>query len=200
LTVAIQSSRTSRRINRQLWNHFFVLVLGAVGLLVTWNFRQSILNASSVYINNTAGIRAVYPASWLIEEPAGAVFRARDVRAIGFKTTYQIQVLPVGSQTSQRALFDILAIQRSQTLAAYRTLAIQPYQIPANDVEATAVLYTYVETSLNPFLEQVPVVVQGLDVLFVSRGQSIIVTLLADATKFDAMLPRFETFIQQLEY
>lgn len=184
---------------RQRWSHYFVLIFGVVGFFIGINLRDSALNATALYTNSEAGIRADYPANWLIDEVGDYIFRVRDISLPGFKTTIQVSTVPVSANSSSRTVFDALTLNRAQVLANYNVLSEEPYNLP-NDVVATAMSYTYVSSEPNPFLQGIPVVVTGLDILTIQRGQAIIITFLSDARSYDEYLPIFNQFLSNLEF
>ncbi len=184
---------------RQRWSHYFVLLYLALSIVIGINLRDAALNATVLYVNNAAGIRALYPQNWLIDTEGDYIFRVRDMTRIGYKTAIQVSVLPIAVNTSARSLLDTLTLQRAPTLDAYRVLSRQEYQLP-NEREAIAMRYAYVESDPNPFLNSIPVVVQGLDVLTIEGGQAVIFTFLSDATSFDANLPVFERFLSDAAF
>ncbi len=152
-----------------------------------------------LYVNSETGIRAFYPQHWLIDTSGDYVFRVRNIAQIGFKTTIQVDVQPVTINTSARNLLDTLTLNRSNTLSGYRVLSSIPYTLPGEQ-EATAMRYVYVASDSNPFLENIPSVVEGLDILAIRRGQAIIVTFLSDANQFDENLPIFQRFLNDLQF
>lgn len=184
---------------RQRWSHYFALLFGVAALFIGVNLRDSALNATVVYTNSQAGIRAEYPDKWLIDQSGDYIFRVRDVAEAGFKTTIQVAARPVSATTSARNLIDALSLDRAQTLASYTVFEIRPFLLP-NEVEATAVTYTYVASESNPFLESVPFVVEGMDILAISRGQAIIITFLSDSRTYERNYPRFQQFLNSLEF
>ena len=184
---------------RQRWSHYFVFIYALFALFVGFNLRNATLDATVVYTNSQVGIRALYPQRWLIDTSADYVFRVRDVTQLGFKTTMQVDVQPVTINTSARNLLDTLTLNRMQTLSLYSILENTPYTLP-NGQEATQMRYVYVEGSDNPFLESVPTVVEGQDILTIRRGQAIIITFLSDSRNFDTNYPIFERFLDDLEF
>jgi hypothetical protein len=60
--------------------------------------------------------------------------------------------------------------------------------------------YTYVSGDPNPFLQSVPTVVEGLDILTIKRGQAVIVTFLSEAPAYEQNLPLFNQFLSNLEF
>jgi len=185
---------------RQRWSHYFALVFGAIALLVGINLRDSALNAATLYTNNQAGISAAYPANWLIDSsPGNYVLRVRDPSPMGFKTTFQVAVSPVGPASTARNILDGLSLNRAPTLAAYTVLSREPFILP-DETEGTAMTYTFVATEGNPFLESVPVVVEGLDILTIKRGQAIVITFLSDSRTYEEDYIIFEQFLGNLQF
>ncbi|HEX2905305.1 MAG TPA: hypothetical protein VHO69_00485 [Phototrophicaceae bacterium] len=198
--AVIETTRRQDELSyRQRWSHYFALLFGALGLFIGVNLRDSALNAALVYTNREAGVRAEYPENWLIDETGDYIFRVRDFTQVGFKTTIQVAARPVSAVTSARNLVEALTLNRSQTLSSYTVFRIEPFTLP-DEVSATAVVYTYVATETNPFLESLPVVVEGLDLVTISRGQAIIITFLSDSRTYEENYPRFQQFLTSLEF
>jgi hypothetical protein len=184
---------------RQRWSHYFVFIYALIAIFIGINLRSSTLDATVLYTNSQVGIRAFYPQRWLIDTGGDYVFRVRDITQIGFKTTMQVDVQPVTSSTSARNLLDTLTLERSNTLSGYSVQNSTPYTLP-DGADATAMRYVYVSMGDNPFLETIPTVVEGLDILVIRRGQAIIVTFLSDSQTFNDNLPTFERFLDDLEF
>lgn len=185
----------------QRWSHYFAIIFGILAFTITLNLKQNIETATTTYINNEFGITALYPQNWLLEESGDDyVFQVQNVQEIGFKTTFRVNVQPIGSETTKRTLLDTLAINRSQTFAAYRILSVEPYDVLDTAPDATRAIYVYVDTNENPFIEQIPTVVTGIDILTINRGQAIVISMLSDANRFTESQRLFETFIRNLEF
>ncbi len=197
--VEIGTRGTEELTQRQRWSHYFVFIYAALAVFIGFQLRSATLDATVLYTNSQMGIRALYPQRWLIDTSDDYVFRVRDLTQLGFKTTMQVDVQPVTINTSARNLLDTLTLNRMQTLSRYSVISNQPYILP-DEQEATAMRYVYVEGSDNPFLETVPTVVAGLDILTIRRGQAIIITFLSDSQSFDENLPIFERFLDELEF
>jgi hypothetical protein len=199
--MAIELSSVSPELTfRQRWNHYLVLLFSVIALLIGLNLRDSTLNATTLYTNAQAGVRASYPQNWLIDESGDYVFRVRDTTQIGFKTTIQVSVRPVGGATSARSLLDALTLNRSQILAAYKVLTVIDPFVLSSEQQGMGMSYTYADFESDPFLQSVPIVVRGLDVLTIKRGQAIIITFLSDAGRYDKNYPIFEQFLASLEF
>ena len=184
---------------RQRWSHYFVFIYAVIAVFIGINLRATTLDATVLYTNSQVGIRAFYPQRWLIDTAGDYVFRVRDITQIGFKTTMQLDVQPVTASTSARNLLDTLTLSRANTLSGYSVQTTTPYTLP-DGTEASAMRYVYVSTADNPFLDTIPTVVEGLDILAIRRGQAIIVTFLSDSQTFDEHLPTFERFLDDLEF
>lgn len=199
MTIIEIGRRSDELTQRQRWSHYFVFIYALFALFIGFNLRSATLDATVLYSNSQVGIRALYPQRWLIDTSEDYVFRVRDVTQLGFKTTIQVEVQPVTINTSARNLLDTLTLNRMQTLSRYSVISNVPYLLP-NEQEATAMRYVYVEGTDNPFLESVPTVVEGMDILAIRRGQAIIITFLSDSRTFEANLPTFERFLDDLEF
>jgi hypothetical protein len=184
---------------RQRWANVFVILVSVLMLLFGFNFRNQILSASVYYESFEAGIRAFYPENWLLDSSGDYVFRVRDMSRTGYKTIFQVAVQPVGPDAQERNLADRLTLDRLQTFTDYRVQPLIPYFL-SNGIEAQAMSYTFVATEASPFLQGVPAVVQGLDILAIRGGQAVIISYRADARNFDDELLRFERFLQELEF
>jgi hypothetical protein len=193
---AVQDELTQR----QRWSHYFAVIFGVISFVIGVNLRDSALNTTTLYTNSQAGITAEYPQNWLIDESSPQyVFRVRDPSQTGFKTTYQVAVSPVSASTSARNILDALSMNRAPTLDGYRILSREPFVLP-DESDATAMFYTFVATETNPFLESIPVVVEGLDILTIRRGQAIVITFLSDAGSYDQNYAMFEQFLRNLRF
>jgi hypothetical protein len=183
---------------RQRWSHYVVLAFFMVGLAAGFFLRDRTVNRLVLYQDLETGIRVAYPANWLIDRSGSEyVFRVRNMRTQGFKTTIQVSVIPIGRDTSERNIADLLAVQRSRQLIDYRLLSVTPTTF--NGVPADVVTYTFISRDPSPFLESVPTVVFGEDIIFFSRGQAIVLTFRADAALFQAEYTRFQRFLNSLE-
>jgi hypothetical protein len=87
---------------------------------------------------------------------------------------------------------------RSQTLIDYRQLATET--ITLGDVNAEQVTYAYVSRDTSPFVEAIPEVVLGTDIIVLTRGQALVVTFRSEADQFAANYEHFRRFLASLEY
>jgi hypothetical protein len=199
MTVEIFSGKMELTF-RQRWSHYIAMLFAGLGLLIGINLRESTLNVTTLYTNPQAGISAQYPQNWLLEEGgADFIFRVRDTATPGHNTSIQVAVRPIGSETSPRNIFDSLTLARAQTLAKYEVISEEPFILPDETV-TSAMTYVFVASPTNPFLQNIPVVVEGIDILLIERGQAIIVTFLSSADSFESNLPILQEFLRNLEF
>lgn len=184
---------------RQRWAHAFTIMLAIAMLLLGINLRNQALSAVSIFESVQDGIRAEYPQNWLLDTDGDYVFRVRDMSPPGFKTTFQVSIVPVGRDATERNVADRLTATRIQVLTAYQVLADEAYVLP-DEQPARSILYTYVSSDVSPFLQGIPNVVIGFDVLVIRSGQAIIITYQADRQVFEEQLPRFEQFLAELVF
>lgn len=184
---------------RQRWSiaiTYFVIVCGfALGV----NQRESTLNQASVYNNLEAGLTALYPSRWLLEESGSYVFRVRDMAHLGFKTVIEVNTSPVGPDTTERNILDQLSLQRSQVLIDYTVLGYDTYRL-ADDSAAVSMSYSFVSRDTSPFLEGVSSIVSALDILTIRRGEALIISFRADESIYQAELETLRWFVQHLQF
>ncbi|MCY3915028.1 MAG: hypothetical protein OXG49_03350 [Chloroflexi bacterium] len=184
---------------RQRWSIAITYFLLVAGFALGVNQRESTLNLASDYSNLEAGISAKYPARWLLEETGSFIFRVRDMAHRGFNTVIEVSAAPVGRDTSERNIFDLLTLRRSQVLTDYAVLGYDNYLL-ADDTLAVSMSYSFVARDSSPFLEGVSSIVNGLDILTIRRGQALVVSFRADADIYQRELETLRWFIQHLEF
>lgn len=187
-------TETLRQRQANVLTFAVAILLFAVGL----NLRQFALTAVVSYSDIQAGITAFYPRNWLLDTGDEYIFRVRDMTRAGYRTTIQISVQPVSQATTERNIADRLALTRAR-FTGYTVLTVEPYVLREGMV-AQAVSYAYVDQETSPFLQGIPEVVVGRDILVITRGQALIITFRAAASAYEQELPRFEQFLQTLEF
>lgn len=186
-------------IRQQRLGHFLTLLLIVLGLLYSLNLRTGVVSSTVPYTDLKAGISVNYPANWLLDTSGDYVFRVRDMSRIGFKTTLQVTLRPVGPDMTERNVLDSLNITRPISLSTYDIQSVEQIML-TSETPATLMRYTYVDTETNPFLESFPIVVAGEDILTLSGGQAIIITFRADSRTFDQDRAIFLQFLRTLEF
>lgn len=182
----------------QRWNHFLTLLAAAIMLLYGLNLRNNTLSATTSYSDPEAGIRVNYPSNWLLDDTGDYVLRVRDTSRVGFKTTIQVAIRPVGQMTSERNIRDQLIIERTDVLIGYQSYTTEPYVLPD---ETTGILteYTFVDADVNPFSETLLNPVRGTDIITIRGGQALTITFQADSRTYAEDVANFERFLSSLE-
>ncbi|MCC6904475.1 MAG: hypothetical protein IT326_01450 [Anaerolineae bacterium] len=160
--------------------------------------QQTSVTQTWRYISRTAGLEANYPAGWLVDETGPYVARLRSPGNRPFKTQYLITTVPAGGQTSVRNVLDSLTLQRSVSLSAYRVLSVE--EVSTGGSTFTRMKFAFVDADPNPFIQRLPVVVLGMDVVIIDGNRAIILTYMADQDTYDSGLAAFERFLGSLTY
>ncbi len=198
--IVIERPSSTGTDQRQRWSNIFTILYAGLALFLALQIKNATESATVIYADPQVGITAQYPQNWLIDTGGDSVLRVRNVSADGFKTSIQVQVLPVNVEITERNLIDDLILSRSQTLASFDVLAREGITLGEDERPATAMTFTYVDSEQNPFLESLPIVVEGMDVISTQGGQALIVTFLSDASTFQANLPTFQRFLNDLDF
>lgn len=200
MTAVIEMrSSSSALTQRQRWGHYFAIFYGLISLVIGFGLQSAALSATTTYTSAEAGIRAAYPRGWLLDTGADYIFRVRDMAQTGFKTTIQVSALPVTLNATARNLLVTLILDRSLTLSEYSVSSYETISIQ-NGIPATAMRYTFAASEENPFLENRPAIVQGIDILTLRGGQAVVITFLSEIDNYALNTPYFEQFLQDLEF
>ncbi len=184
---------------RQRWSHYFVIIYAIAAVIIGVNLRDSAVYATVPYSNPQVGITAFYPNQWLIDNSGDYVFRVRDMSQTGYKTAIQVNIIPINQDMTTRNILETLILNRSQTDSTFRVVSQSPIQL-ADGTEGTQMISTFVSSDEDPFLESVPTVVERVDVIAVQGGQAIIISFLSDALAYEENYPRFEQFLNDIDF
>jgi hypothetical protein len=183
----------------QRWNSYLALVVAVAALVGGLTLRNNTLSRTQTFEDLEAGVRAQIPAGWLVDAASDEyVFRAQDPAALPFKTLLQVSVIPVGPDAVPDNILDTLNITRPLRLSAYKI--INRTDITLRDGSpAKRMTYAYTQDERNPFLETLPTVVEGVDVVVLRGSQAIVITYREESAQFDDNLYRFEDLLRTLE-
>ena len=174
-----------------------VVTLALIGLGMI--FRAGILNATTAYEDEENGIRGQIPLNWLLDEnQSDYVFRVENPNARPFKTLIQVSLQTVGPDANPRSVVDLLVVQGPNRLPGYHVQAI--LQTRLGEDEAVEIQYSFIQSDPNPFLQSVPVVVQGIDLVVLRGYQAVILTFRDAVENFERNHPYFDRFLQTVEY
>lgn len=180
-------------------NSLLVLIVALLMFGVGMFYRENALNATVSFQDEINGISAELPANWLIDtnEP-GTVLQVEDVGGSAFNTLIQISIQTVGPDATPRNVVDQLTVQGPFRFASYGLLSTQSVRL--GEDEAIQIEYYYVASEANPFLETIPVVVQGIDLVIIRGSQAIIFTYQDDRRTFEENRRYFDRFLASVEY
>ena len=139
-------------------------------------------------------------ASYANVDPGDYVFRVRDMTQVGFKTSMQVETQPVGSETTPNNIQYLLDINRSQVTDGYDRLSNDEDYVFADESIGLRGEYVFVYQDPNPFLQSVPIVVRGIDVITIRGGQAIIITFLTASESYADDITIFERFLASLDF
>lgn len=184
----------------QRWNSYLAIALAVVTAFIGVTLRDGALNATVTFEDLESGVRAQVPADWLLDSRATTeyVFRVQDPNSLPFKTTLQVTFLAVGPNATPRNVLDEININRAKQLSAYRPISTAEVTL-RDGTPASRMVYAYTQDERNPFLESLPVVVQGVDVVVLRRSQAAVITYREEINAFDDNLYRFENLLDTLE-
>jgi len=177
-----------------------LLVTLMATLAISFGFllKQRTTADTWLFESRTSGISARYPAGWLVDERGTYVVRIRDPLARPFKTQYFISVFPFATQSSVRTILDSLTLQRSSDLAAYRVLVVEDQTNLGT--KTTRMTFSFVDSDPNPFVQRLPVVVLGEDIVILDRNRAVVATFMTDKDSYDTDRPAFTQFLASLRY
>ena len=200
MSAVISETAAQIQTPRQRWSNIFTIAYAALAILIAMQLRSATENATVVFSDPVVGLTVQYPQNWLLDTSGASVLTVSDQSADGFKTSIEVQVLPLGVGLSERNIVDDLILRRSQSLASFDVLERSTATLGENEQPATSMTFTYVSGEQNPFLESLPTVVEGIDVITTQGGQALIVTLRSDVRSFDESLPIFQRFLNDLDF
>jgi hypothetical protein len=174
-----------------------VVILTVIALALGAWLKSGVENRSLAFSN--AGITAQTPAGWLITKASGEeVLRVTDRTSSGFGTTYTIQQNAVAADAELGQVVSMLTLDRGTSLTAYRVLKQQDVTVAGR--KGVEIEYVYVESAANLTHAVLPVVVHGLDYVFVENGKAVIVGYQAAQSAFDTDLGRFLRFLVSVKF
>lgn len=174
-----------------------VIIVTLVAVLAGWLYMGSVERRSLPF--EAEGIRASLPAGWILAEPGGAILaQARQRAAAGFQTEYTIAQKPMPAESNLSEVVSLLTLDYGQSLTAFRVLSQQAATVGGR--EAYELKYAYVEADPNISHADLPVVVRGVDYIFLNGGRAIIVTYRASEADYEGGLAAFLRFLHSIQF
>ena len=195
---------------RERWGDWAVVALVALALVLGWVLREVTLSRAVPFTVVEASISGRCPADWVRETGDDPLLRVRDPLGGEFDTVLELRSRPLAAEAEPAIVLDALALERASQVAAYRTLGTDQVLVGGETATrrtpathrtlATRRTFNYVHVDPNPYLNRLPVVVQGMDLALRDDGRLIVVTFLADVDHFDAHHRYLRAFVESLEF
>jgi hypothetical protein len=202
--------RTTQAIRRRdRWAEWAVVALVAVALLLGLALREAVRSRTVPFAFPEARVSGRCPANWVRETGDDPLLRARDPLGGEFRTTIELRSRPLAAGAEPAIVLDALALERAGQVAAYRMLSTDQVLLGGQNAThrtlatrrtlAIRRTFTCVHVDSDPYVDRLPVVVRGVDLALREGDRVVVVTLLADADRFDANYRYLRRFIQALE-
>ena len=174
-----------------------VIVVTLVAILAGWLVMGSV--ESRTWRFESEGVKAAVPAGWIQSEPGGdTLVQARERASAGFQTEYTITQQPLTSDSGINEVVSLLTLQHGQDLTAFRVLSQQAVTVGGR--EAYELNYAYVESDPNVSHLDLPVVVRGLDTIFLNGDKALIVSYRASEAEYAKGLAAFLRFLHSIQF
>jgi hypothetical protein len=181
---------------RDRWADWAVVALVAAALVAGLILREAVLSRSILY-TTAAGISVQYPADWVREIGDDPLLRAHNPRGGEFDAVLELRSRPLAAGADPAMVLDALVLERGGQVTGYKTLSTD--QVSVGGETATRRTFAYVYVDRNPYVDRLPVVVQGTDLALRDDGRVIVATFLAGADDFEADYRYFRAFVESLE-
>jgi hypothetical protein len=179
------------------YSDWAVIVVSLVAVLLGWLYMSSVQSRSIPF--EAGGVKGQMPAGWLTDQAdKGVVLHTTELGGSGFGTTYQLEVLPVASGASPAEVASLYSASRAQDLNTVRVLDQQ--DVTVNGQNGVKVTYAYVDASSDLTRVNVPVVVRGVDYIFVAGDHAVVVSYHASEDNYAADFARFRRFLESLNF
>ena len=174
-----------------------VILLTLAALLAGWLFMGSVQSRTLPF--EAEGIQFSVPAGWIQSEPGDDVLvQVRERASSGFQTSYSVSQQPLSADGGLNDVVSLLTIQYGQDLAAFRVLNQEAVTVDGRD--AYQVEYAYVESDPNVARADLPVVVRGLDTIFINGEKAIIASYRASEAGYEGGLAAFYRFLHSIQF
>jgi hypothetical protein len=192
------AARVAVRTRRDRWADWAVVGLLAVALLLGWAVMALAQGQRTTYTDDATGLTVRYPRDWLLASDEALAFRAVDPGSGGFKTAFEVRVQPIGATGATTSTLTValnnVSMSRAPNATGYRLFEIGPGR-EVGGRESMEASYAYVHQGGDVFMQQMPVVVRGLDVAVAQGDKAYVFTLLAAQDVFDQAEREFRRFV-----
>jgi hypothetical protein len=143
-----------------------------------------------------AGVTAQTPAGWIVQnglESEQTVFTTHD--PFNSSQIYSVDLIPTSAEMTISDLAFTFNLQRGQKTTLFRTLDQSTVKINGKDV--LRIHYSFVDPKNQ---ETLPVVMEGVEYIFLSQPKALIVSMEDETSNFKGALPSFMKFLGTVAY
>jgi hypothetical protein len=174
-----------------------VIIVTIVALFFGWVLMNNVESRSAAFESN--GIKAQIPSGWMTSSAKnGEILSSTDITSVGFSTTYSISTFPVAEGTKPSEAASLLTLMYGPKLTVFRVLDQEDVNVNGRD--GYKLNYVYVDSDANITNSKLPVVVHGVDYIFVNGGKAIVVSYRASETNFQSDFDRFRRFLESVSF
>jgi len=188
----------SARMRTDRWSDWAVLLVLAVALMLGWGVMAYAEGQRESFTDAGTGLTVSYPRGWLLKDDDKLAFQALDPATSGLRTTYQVKAWPIAATESLTSSLGVLlndaSLARAQQGTAYRLLDL----LEGDDIHGQPAMeaeYVYVVEGNDLFVQQLPVVVRGLDIAIPLGDKGFVFSLLASEDAYASAVSAFRDFV-----
>jgi hypothetical protein len=187
------------RTRRDRWADWAVVGVVVVALLLGWVIKALAEGMTDTYTDTEHSLTLRYPEDWLLQGDDQVAFRAVDPGVADFRTTYEVQVFPVGTQPPTTATLS-LALNNVSLARAQETTAFRQFEVvKGRELDGRPTMestYVFVQKGSDLFFQKMPIVVMGLDIAVAEGDQVYVFSLLARQDLYAAAEKDFRRFVR----
>ena len=188
------STRPMQNVSPSTISVWIVSAITILALLFGMDLKNMVENQTHSLAY--AGLSAQIPAGWIVQKGIAGeqtVFVARD--PFGTNLSYTASLVPSSADIKLSDLAFTFNLQLGQQVTLFRTLDQSTVKVNGNDV--LRVHYAYVDPKSQTDL---PVVVEGVEYIFLSQPKALIVSMEDETSQFTNDLPSFMRFLGTVHY
>ena len=173
------------------------IVVGVFVLALLLGLAVKTAAEGRTVVHEAEGLRLRYPAGWVKVSTDAPVLLQVEKLASPFRTALTLQRRPIPPEAEKplSAVQQALTLERARAWTAYRVLSVDD-SATVDKRPALHVVFAYVESNPNPFLQTAPVVMLGEDYLFAVGEQVQIVTVTAAEANYSRAQRDFQAFLR----
>ncbi len=190
---------TKFKLRRDVLSDLAVVGVVALALVLGLLLRNATLYRTENFAFDNLGITGTVPAGWVKTFGDDPLISVRNPAAGAFSPVLELRRRPLAEEANVKMVMDALSLERAVTVdAAYKSMDVMT--VTVQGAPATQRRFTYVEVNHNPYVDRLPVVVEGIDVALRRDEQVVVLTFMTDSDTFDLYYPYFRAFAEGLKF